>query len=130
MEKPNRFGYWEMGTVKIPPLPHYIIMTDRSTGTQCLLSHTLSGSAPTTVLMSTTLPSTPDKHAYGPYEGPYIANGTRRLYVSSGTLFSEAVTDAQPVAQQRALSRRISNTAAFLEVGWSGSALTYTVVTA
>jgi hypothetical protein len=101
-----------MGPVRVPPLPQWIVMRDRDDDTDYVLSH--SGEVGTLeIVLSSTLPTTPDVVRYGPYDGPYVTPGTWRLYITSGTLAVESSTI--PHGNQRVLARS-GLTRTFLEV--------------
>ena len=128
------YGWTDMGPIQIPALPQYIVLTDRVDGLQYVLTHTLSGGvAQSPATLSTTIPSSPDKVVYGPNDGPYIqGNPTIRLYSSSGVLVAETVPQPLPqtdIENQQVFSRN-GNSPSLLLIGWDGSALTYTVITA
>lgn len=94
-----------MGRPRVPPLPQYVVMVDRATGIEYLLTHT--GTSPTlTVALSPTLPSTPDVTTYSEYGGPFLA-GRVRLFVSGGVLSSEVMPLNEPaIWGARVLTRR------------------------
>lgn len=92
-------GYTDIGRIRIPPLPQYIVMTDRADGTRWLLTYNLSEGPDGDGRISITdmLPSTPDVLLFGPYDGPYL-DGTDqqgrpiiRLLIRSGRLGYEQV---------------------------------------
>lgn len=47
-------GYWDMGAIRIPPVPPQLVLTDRATGTQYLVTH--DGNNPGVVGITTTIP--------------------------------------------------------------------------
>lgn len=124
-------GYVDMGQPQIPPRPNYIVMTDRSNGTDYVLAYT-GGTGTATIAPSATMPRSPDVSRFGAYDGPYL-NGAVRLYMSGGTLTGEAIDPADlPVNTPRVFARK-GNSRLLLEVlapeGWEpGDALTYTEV--
>lgn len=132
MRKQRRIinGYTSMGKPRVPPLPQFIIMQDRSTADFYVLTHT--GVAPALTLEpSLALPTKPDKVYYGPYDGPYL-NGNVRLYLSGGVLSAEFAQGPGLNYQQRVVSRR-GNERDFVEITapaeWQeGDPLTYTVI--
>lgn len=73
-------GYLDMGLVQIPPLPIFIVLTDRVDGLPYVLTH--DG---VDVVLSTTIPATKELQVFGPYDGPYL-NGNIRLFSASGVL--------------------------------------------
>lgn len=84
-------GYWDMGSIQIPPLPVNIILTDRADGTLWLIEHVTTtdpfppGDGFGRIGITTTLPTKPDKITYAAYEEPYVADGIR-LIVRGGRL--------------------------------------------
>lgn len=113
-------GYTDLGRIRIPPLPPYIIMTDRDTGTLWLLSWNLTTASQDGkgyVSITDVIPSTPDKLVYGPYDGPYVqeqnaAQGSPviRLLIRGSRLGYEMVStqslasiDNQPVLTRQGL---------------------------
>lgn len=119
-------GYWNMGRPQVPPLPAFIVMTDRVTGTEYVL--TLSGTSPALALsVSSTLPAERLRASYGPYDGPYL-NGEIRLYISNGALASEVPWPKPGNWNARVFARR-SNERTLLEITSDASGtLTYTEV--
>lgn len=77
-------GEFFMGRYRTPPMPNYIIMTDRVTNAQKALTNDDSLSA---VVLSDVQPMWPDRSYFGPHDGPY--SGDYRLYLSNGTLAFE-----------------------------------------
>jgi hypothetical protein len=117
-------GYLDMGRPAVPPLPNFFVLTARDNGVQYVL--TFTGTAPAlTFALSTTLPTTPDVTYYGAYAGPYVASGTRRLFVTGGALASEALAAGDlPVQQGKVLARRGVETTV-MEVTFVSGALAY-----
>lgn len=105
MRQRYKYGYLNLGRVRIPPLPAFIVMTARDSGTQYLLSHT--GAVGSLFLhLSTTIPTTPDVHFYGPNDGPYVNNGRVRLFIEGDVLQGELVARPDwPVSNERVLTR-------------------------
>ncbi len=111
-------GYQDLGPIAIPPRPKKPALVDRVDGNTYEI--TKSGASPSLSVLS----STAGFQVFAAYDGPVIQAGpvTRKLYSSSGTLFSEEVSysaDFPPVL--------ITVTAAPLDVWsvvWDGSALT------
>lgn len=100
---PRWQGYWNMGRPEYPPLPMWIVMEDRTTGTQYVLTYT--GDAGSLVLdLSTSLPAR-NFALYGPLDGPWL-NGVVRLYIDSGTLLSEVVYPRPGNFNPRVFARR------------------------
>jgi hypothetical protein len=105
-------GLTDMGPVRVPPLPQWIVMRDRVLGVDYVLTH--SGNVGNLeIATSLTLPTTPDVARYGPYDGPYLSPGTWRLFLAGGELNLEQ--SAIPHGNQRVLARS-GLTRTFLEV--------------
>lgn len=110
------YGYYDMGPVRIPPLPQGIVFTDRTTGTLYLLSH---DSGEGTTSLETPVPSQWTGRAYGPTDGPFLSSpdGLLRLYVDNGVLSKElAPTVHQGREGGRILTRNFSEANVVFEV--------------
>lgn len=106
-------GYHNMGRPQVPPLPAFVVMEDRVTGTQYVLG--LTGDSPTLALdVSATLPAERLRRDFGPMEGPYL-RGNIRLYISSGTLTAEVVYPSPGIWGPRVFARR-ANERTLLEI--------------
>lgn len=114
-------GYIDMGKVRVPPLPQYMVMTDRADGTLWLLSYNLTDLNPPAdgfgrISITDVLPSTPDKLIFGPYEGPYVQEVTNeqgnpiiRLLIRDGHIGYEMPNfgpGVQSLDTARVLTRR------------------------
>lgn len=77
-------GNMDMGRYRTPPMPNYLILTDRITGQQKAL---LNNDALTAVVPTTPQAIWTSRAYFGPYEGPY--SGDYRLYLSNGVLAFE-----------------------------------------
>lgn len=123
--KPRRriMGYTDLGHIRIPPLPQFIIMTDRADGTFWELqwnTDTPSFDGNGYISITDTLSRKPDKTTYGPYEGPYVQeqNITQgspiiKLLIRGGRLGYEMVREQslQSIDNPPVLTRRVgSNT--------------------
>src|SRR3990167_3608969 len=106
-------GHTDMGMIRIPALPQFIVMTDRADGKLWVLTHGSDGehiaiNDDLTVLDlgQRTWTST----TYGPNDGPYLpTNPGVRLIVRAGRLGYEFITQDQGVSDQdqaRLLTRR------------------------
>lgn len=123
-------GYTDMGGVRVPPLPMFIIMEDRASTLPYVLTHT--GTYPALVFSaSLTLPSTTEYTRYGPYAGPYL-NGNIRLFINGGVLNAEFAQATGKVSTQKVLTRRgVEDTLIWITAPttWKeGDALTYTPI--
>jgi len=118
-------GYWNLGRPAVPPLPAFVVMTDRVTGTLYVLTYT--GASPSLALsVSATIPAR-NRTVYGPMEGPYL-NGNVRLYVSSGSLLSEVLYPS-PGSWGPRVFARLNNQRVLLEITASADGtLSYTEV--
>lgn len=106
-------GYWNLGRPQVPPLPAFIVMMDRTTGTEYVL--TMTGDSPSLALdVSATLPAERLRRDFGPMDGPYL-NGNTRLYVDSGTLLAEVLYPSPGIWQPRVFARR-ANERTLLEI--------------
>ncbi len=97
-------GLWNLGRPDYPPLPMWILMTDRVTGVVYVLRHTGDPGSLTLDLSATNLP-TLNIALYGPLDGPWL-NGVVRLFVSDGTLSSEIVYPRPGNWNPRVFARR------------------------
>lgn len=118
-------GLWNLGRPEYPPLPMWVVMTDRVTGTQYVLKH--AGSVGSLTLdLSTELPAR-NYALYGPKDGPWL-NGNIRLYISAGTMAAEIVYPRPGNWNPRVFARR-ANQRILLEITADADAnLTYTEV--
>lgn len=103
-------GFTDLGSVHVPPFPQHIVLTDRDDGTQWALSHQDDAGTPR-VILTDTIPSTPDKYIYGANEGPIVATsaGRYRLLVRDGRLGYEDLGASPHCAdrdQHRILTRK------------------------
>lgn len=87
-------GYWNMGRPE-RPLPPYVTMVDRMTGTDYYLSQTGSPGSMTVALVPWTGLIRQAFHDYGADGGPFL-NGNIKLFSSNGVLSAELHDD--PVA--------------------------------
>jgi len=122
-------GWTDLGRVRIPPLPVGVVLTDRSSGTEYLLSHTSGGA----VDLVTPVPSAWRGRVQGPYDGPVVqsAAGPLRLYVEGGVLGYELGPEG--ANQGRVLTRSYTDYSTVYELepgdGWAyGDSLTLTQV--
>lgn len=107
----SKFGFWDMGKPRIPPLPQAILMWDRSLAQYMLVSHTGEGLNLSFFADPAGYNGT-DKLAYGPYDGPYLPDGWR-LYLEEGALLGEAYTRdgaGREFSSPRVLTRRGNET--------------------
>lgn len=126
-KRPQIYGFLYMGQVQIPPIPNYIVMIDRVTGVNMLLS--FSGGSP---VMTAGVPATPDYTLYGSRAGPYL-NGNIRLFSSSGTLSAELISATDLSVGNARVIARVAGSTTGLEVTapltWkAGDALVYTSI--
>lgn len=120
-------GYLDMGTPQIPPLPTKIGLTDRVTGDVYYL--TTDGVYPALTIVVSTMVVTDNVagvRVYDAYFGP-VVNTNMRLFVSSGTLSVEPLTERFVSGQgQTRVFARNANTSQAVEVTAPGGVLTYT----
>lgn len=104
-------GYTDMGRIRIPPLPKWIAMTDRTTGTVWYLEFRSSGDGLGYVGITDQQPR-PDRDwvIFGPNDGPVIAGDdthpTLRLLVDNGGLGYEIAFDLGIENDGRILARQ------------------------
>lgn len=82
-------GFYDLGKVRVPPLPQFIVMEDRTTATQWLLSREIDDGVDRVMLTDTfnLSPYVGRVYFYGPNDGPYIAtNPIIKLFVDNGIL--------------------------------------------
>jgi hypothetical protein len=77
-------GEMDMGRYRTPPMPNYLILTDRVTGQEMAL---LNNDELTAVVPTVPLTIWTSRAYFGPQEGPY--SGDWRLYLSNGALAFE-----------------------------------------
>lgn len=119
-------GYWNLGRPQVPPLPAFIVMVDRTTGTEYVL--TLSGTSPSLSLnISATLPAERLRSNFGPMDGPYL-RGNVRLYVDGGVLLSEVLFPRPGIWGPRVFARRLNERVLLEITADAAGALTYTEV--
>lgn len=110
------WGYADMGPIQIPPLPYYIILTDRADGKLWQLSFNVATASPDGfgyISINDALPTTPDKQVYPAFEEPFLSNSPRtRLIIRGGILGVEEkvanLNESQvntSEAQRRAIAR-------------------------
>lgn len=92
-------GYWDMGSIQIPPLPQRIVLTDLASGLLSEVVHDGNNPGALSVITGTAISSKPDKLVYGTNDGPIagiatLAGGVRvfgfRVAVTGGVLFYQA----------------------------------------
>lgn len=96
-------GYTNMGRIRIPPTPPAMILTDRGTGTQYLVSfstevETVDGYGH--IIITDSLPNCARRPCtiYNAGEEPYIGtNPLKRLYIRDGRLGMEVIEMSKPV---------------------------------
>lgn len=89
-------GFTDMGPIRVPYLPLYIVMEDRDDGTLWALSHGADGEH---WAINDELPPAggTDFKQYGPFDGPYIAGNSKiRLLIRGGRLGYEYNHDVEP----------------------------------
>ena len=82
-------GFYDLGPVRVPPLPRKWALTDRSNGN--IYEIVKADTAPALALLS----STDGYTVRGVFDGPFIQDGakaTRRLFATGGSISSEAVS--------------------------------------
>lgn len=102
-------GYTNMGKVRVPVLPQFMVLEDRADGTEWYLSH--DGGHTHFAINSAAIPYS-DVVRYAAYEGPVMGtNPTIRLLVRGGRLGYEVTPLQQGVTDlnnQRVLSSRLT----------------------
>ena len=123
-----------MGPVRVPPLPQYIVLTDRATGVQYTLIHDSTG---TLIGITDDVTTKPDRITFGPSDGPWLpGDPTIRIIVRNAQLGYETVAlptgvadyDQARVLTRRALERKTLEIA--IPTGWTeGDMLCYNSIT-
>ena len=92
----RRYGFTDLGRIRIPPLPVNIILTDRDDGTLWWLIHVTDPAGPDGygyVAIESTIPTLTDKRIYAANEGPILPTEPRaRLIIRGGYLGYEFET--------------------------------------
>lgn len=121
MRRRRIHGYTDMGQIVIPPQPTYIIMTDREDGTLWHLTHNttvFSTDGNGYISITDSIPTTPDKFVYGPYDGPYVQERNNlqehtivRLLIRNGFLGYEMFEQVpvQSIDTKSVITRRTAN---------------------
>lgn len=106
-------GYYDMGGIRIPPLPSGIVLTDREDGTLWLLSHNVTESSPDDlgyISITTTIPSNMTTRTFDAFDEPFVGTDPRlRLLVRDGYLGFEIEDLPQGITDRdtaRNLTRR------------------------
>lgn len=100
-------GFWNLGRPRVPPLPSWVKMRDRVTGTEYYLG--MTGTSPALALSLTTeTPSDPNVREFFAYTGPYTPDGEWKLKIENGVLGAEAAPDPEFVRNRdaQAFARR------------------------
>lgn len=83
-------GYWNLGPIRIPPLPQGIVLTDRDDGTLWLLSLNVVESSPDDnghFSITDTIPSNMDTRTFEANDEPYMAENSRvRILIRGGRI--------------------------------------------
>jgi hypothetical protein len=119
----NYHGYFNMGKPRFPPLPSFILMEDRVTGTIWALSREINEGVERVALRSE-YPKGIFQHEvafYRAFEGPYIAKPVPiRLLVHNGSLGYEAAeppkVHSPRILTRKGVERRVSEI--FLPAGF------------
>jgi len=88
-------------TVQIPPLPAYLVLTDRADGTEWLLSWTTAQAGPDGngyITITDTIPSRGDVKRYAAGEEPYLDEWPYRVFIRGGRIGVD--DEALPQAEQ------------------------------
>lgn len=100
----KRFSGYDMGPIRIPPLPQYLVLTDRDDGTEWLVTYNTTEPSDDDlgyISITDEIPTTPDKTIYAAYEEPFFRYDDGRLtrliirggYLGAETLTEEDVSD-------------------------------------
>lgn len=119
-------GMMDWGRVRLP-LPRYIVMTDRTTGAQRVLSHNAAADTVDLIALNTAAHS--DRVEFDAYEGPRAeSNSNYRLVLDNGALsfeYAPLPVGIGSISQPRILTRRVHQRAALhIDVDSSGSLTT------
>lgn len=94
------YGYADFGPIQMPPVPRYIVLTDRTTGTAWWLTYntdlTTADGYGYISITDTSPPSSQESITFGAYDGPYLSGPlgtTRQLFVRNGYLGVEERQD-------------------------------------
>lgn len=122
-------GYHDMGRIRIPPLPPYVMFTDRDDGTLWALTH---DSDYTTVALDDTISSPEHQFVYPANQGPLLDDGYGgyvEVFVRGGTLGFEPYMPTRHVDGPRGgtlYTRRGNESRSFiLTYDPDGATLTY-----
>lgn len=123
-------GYWDMGGIKIPPIPKPIILTDRADGTLWWLSFSTASPGPDGlgyVSLNSQIPTDPNRIIYDVNEGPIVGSNPRiRLIVRGGYLGYELFPAQRGItagSQERVLAQKTGVQREYREIilptGWT-----------
>lgn len=96
-------GFWNLGRPNLP-LPPFVTMVDRTTGIDYYLSQTGSPGSLTLALVPWTGLIRQPFHDYGPDGGPFL-NGLVKLFITSGVLQGELISDPVAIWDPRIFTR-------------------------